>query len=240
MVTMKVYFRTFHISIDGNSGTAFAIDVDSRQYIVTARHLVEGIPDASPIAIMHDGAWKRTAVNLVGLGQDDIDVAVMAPQIQLVPPGFPVNATCRGLAIGQDAYILGFPFGLSVKMGELNRKFPLPFVKNCVIAACDFETDGKHIMFLDGHANPGFSGGPVVFAETARPDDTMICGVVSSYHCEEISVYNGAVKTSQTVGENTGIALAYGIKHALDLIRENPIGFPLTESHVNRPGEDTA
>ena len=43
MITSNVIHRTFHIRYRNGTGTAFAIDRDGRQYLITARHLVEGV-----------------------------------------------------------------------------------------------------------------------------------------------------------------------------------------------------
>ena len=43
MITTNAIQRTFHIKRSDASGTAFAIDRASRQYLVTARHVVDGI-----------------------------------------------------------------------------------------------------------------------------------------------------------------------------------------------------
>ena len=43
MITTNVLQRTFHLKYGANSGTCFTIDIDGRQYVVTARHVVKDI-----------------------------------------------------------------------------------------------------------------------------------------------------------------------------------------------------
>ena len=43
MITRNVIQRIFHIKRDNSTGTAFTIDRGSKQYLATARHVVEGI-----------------------------------------------------------------------------------------------------------------------------------------------------------------------------------------------------
>ena len=51
MVTSNVIQRTFHIRYGSTTGTAFAIDRNKRQYLITARHVVKGITSGSSIEI---------------------------------------------------------------------------------------------------------------------------------------------------------------------------------------------
>ena len=84
-------------------------------------------------------------------------------------------------------------------------------------------------LLLDGHNNPGFSGGPVV---CQIANELTAIGIVSGYHNEPKSIYVGQSETPFTYYDNTGIVVAAAIDHALDLIQRNPIGFDLT-SGVN-------
>ena len=70
---------------------------------------------------------------------------------------------------GQDAYFLGFPYGLKSEYEDFNNNFPVPFVKKAIVSSLDTDKDcNRQIIFLDGHNNPGFSGGPVVFTELRK------------------------------------------------------------------------
>lgn len=62
-------------------------------------------------------------------------------------------------------YFLGFPFGKlfsDVKFEKANERYSLPFVKKATWSASAPAGDGA-VIFLDGHNNHGFSGGPIVF-----------------------------------------------------------------------------
>ena len=101
MITTNVFQRTFHIRFGDSTGTAFTIDNDSRQYIVTARHVVEGITSGEAVNVFQDRQWKEIKVNVIGVGEDEVDVAVLATSMQLSPP-FPLEANEAGLAYGQQ------------------------------------------------------------------------------------------------------------------------------------------
>lgn len=59
MITTNVLQRTFRIKYGENTGTCFTIDVDDRQYIATARHVVDGIQRKDTIEIFHEGFGRH-------------------------------------------------------------------------------------------------------------------------------------------------------------------------------------
>ena len=56
-----------------------------------------------------------------------------------------------------------------------------------------------------------------------------VAGVIAGYQQKMEPVYLEGKSTSLEFKYNTGIIIAYGIKHAMDLIHQNPIGFDLEE-----------
>ena len=224
MITANILQRTFRISYGNKEGTCFTLDLDGRQYLVTARHVVQSIDSPSTVRIFHDGAWKDLPVQLVGHGAGDIDITVLAAQ-QQVSPTYTVHATLDGLIIGQEVFFLGFPYGFGSEVGKMNDDFPVPFVKKAIVSATD-DSKGSRIFFLDGHNNPGFSGGPVVYCR-ASDGDMMVVGVVSGYISFPEPVYNANHEPVLNYYYNTGIIKTYSIAHATELIRGNPIGFDL-------------
>jgi hypothetical protein len=132
------------------------------------------------------------------------------------------------MMLGQDMYFLGFPYGLSMPMGVENSEFPFPLIKRgCLSALSSLGPNGPVVMFLDGHNNPGFSGGPVLFAKGGQGPANQVAGVISGYLSEwKTVIVNGQTTPAQTQ-ENSGIVQVVAITHALDLIRANPIGVVL-------------
>ena len=82
-------------------------------------------------------------------------------------------------------------------------------------------------MILDGHNNPGFSGGPVVCHIADRNNELTVIGVVSGYRADSIPVLHKGKETELIYQYNTGLVIAYKINLALELINENPIGAEL-------------
>ena len=85
MITSNVIQRTLHIKRDNSEGTAFTLDHGGKQYLVTARHVVEGIASGERIFVVHEGQRKPVKIRVVGVGEGDVDVAVLACQQQLTP-----------------------------------------------------------------------------------------------------------------------------------------------------------
>lgn len=226
MITTNILQRTFQISFEKSFGTCFTVDVDERQYLITARHLVSEMTGAVTVKILHDRQWKELPVKLVGHSKGDADISVLAPGQQL-SPDYPLNPSSAGLGLGQDVYFLGFPYGLITDVGGLNNGFPMPLIKKGIVSSLGFDETGNYIL-LDGHNNPGFSGGPVVFTRLGGPvDELSVAGVVSGYHYQYEPIYQKQHETPLSYKYNTGIIVTYSIRHAMDLIHENPIGIPL-------------
>ena len=226
IITTNILQRTFRIQYDGFTGSCFTIDVDGRQYIITARHFVSSIAGTSVVQIQHENTWKKLQVELVGHGEHGIDITVLAPGIQL-SPAHPLHPTIAGLAISQDMYFLVFPYGLTNDGGNLNANFPIPLVKKGILSALQFGNVKK--LLLDGHNNPGFSGGPVVCRRLHdREDELTVVGVISGYLQTSEPVYDVHNQPSLSYKYNTGIVEAHAISHAVDLIQRNPIGFDIT------------
>jgi len=158
MITANVIHRVFRIRVDQTEGTAFTIDKDRREYLVTAKHIADTVTAGREIEVFGNSAWASLRIELVGHSSGDSDISVLAANRPLTPPGLPMPATSKGVIYGQDMYFLGFPYGFLGKHVFGSNGYPLPFVKRATLSLLDGTT-----YLLDGHNNPGFSGGPVVW-----------------------------------------------------------------------------
>jgi len=221
VITANFIHRTFRVRCGASIGTGFTIDVDGRHYLVTARHVLGNLLQEGTLDVFGNGQWMPLGVNVVGHAPNTIDVSVLAPQRQLSPPGLPVKASSEGLAYGQDVYFLGFPYHFLGNVIFTEEGFPLPFVKRAIMSCF-----GGDVYLLDGHNNPGFSGGPVVFGEPGAPP-TKVAAVISGYKSIPEPIFARDAQTELTYRYNTGIIVSYKIEHALSLIRAHPIGLVL-------------
>jgi hypothetical protein len=112
--------------------------------------------------------------------------------------------------------------------GELMYGRPMPFVKKGTLSAGWDPDDSVKRLYVDAINNEGFSGGPLVFKEHTS-GKLKVAAVVSKYKTEPEPVLDkDGEETGMTVEYNTGFLIAYSIKHALDLIKLNPVGLPVS------------
>lgn len=211
ILTNNVLQRILCIRTGESVGTAFTIDHEARQYIVTARHVVDGIASVCAISIRRQRQWVDVPVNVVGLGDADADVAVLAHAKPVTPShSLGVDGTFH---IGQAVAFPGFPFGWDGGAENINHGFPIPFVKAGIISAMVSEPSKR--IYIDAHGNPGFSGAPLIVSLRDQPSTFKVVGVVVDSRNDPIT------------GEHAGIVGAVMIKYALDLIDANPVGAPI-------------
>jgi hypothetical protein len=209
-VTSNALFRTFMIETNVGRGTAFSIDVDNREYWITAKHMFTGIK-TGPAGVFstnkvqanilsqagdgdegHDLHWGTEAFTVIDPGKD-IDILVLVPDHLLLGVGrdFNLATGVDGIGFGGDCEFLGFPYGGGWKTQVANSTPPggnrwawLPYVKHCTVSAL-LHDKGLGIWVLDGINNEGFSGGPVLFA---TGPNQKVFAVISGFHQEPLEV----------------------------------------------------
>src|SRR5262245_5802097 len=133
-------------------GTASGIVIDTRGYVVTSNHVLEGAPSIDVQVIFPDG--RRLAADVVGRDAPS-DVAVVRLR---VPPNDLSAARfgdSDGAEIGEWVLAVGSPLGLeqTITAGIISGRGPLEGGDG-VAAQVYLQTDAK--------VNPGNSGGPLV------------------------------------------------------------------------------
>jgi hypothetical protein len=247
-VTNNVMFRTFMVKGKG-IGTIFSIDVDDREYWVTAKHILVGPKQhlgtveekTITLGIMSQTEsnkdWNDITFKVIDPG-NDVDIVVLAPESSLMGsnPVQTAKVGSEGTMFGGECEFLGFPFGAGwVTQYEKSEMLRIPFVKHCTVSG--EITSPQRIWVLDGIINEGFSGGPVV-VETG-PQQHII-GVISGFRREPIEVVPLSDLTPPQPGKtatpssdshpkeaalaNTGFIFAYDMTCAIDAIKKNPIG----------------
>lgn len=223
----EVSTQVFRIRIGQEFGTAFTIDVDSQQYLVTVDHLVPtGCAECS-LDIWLDNAW----ISLTGraIRPRSRDVAAVAISLtERLSPESTAWSTVDELDLAQQVYFIGFPFGLRTAENTGAQISEIPFVKAGILSAIDSRNPRAVILYVDGHNNPGFSGGPVVFFPQGEAMP-RIAGVLIGYRWDALPVVKreelrdpGAesYKGLYTRG-NSGIVVAFSIEHLVEAIRES-------------------
>lgn len=229
----------FNIKYDNRVGSSFIIDVDNKQYIITARHIIPYAKKGAKISIYTGGEWNEFVIEPIYPRDKNIDIVALVTD-KPIAPKMSIDVGEKGIYVGQDVYFLGFPFGLASQVDD-PKKMLVPFIKKGILSAIDFRKSSGHVLYIDGHNNPGFSGGPVIYSNYNDKEALYIAGVISGYRAEPSKVHEGkerqdtqsfVFKDSNVVHyvfENTGIVIAYSIDHIIEEIKRNPIGFPLVK-----------
>ena len=208
-VTSNALFRTFMIQTNFGRGTTFSIDVDNREYWMTAKHMFTGVK-TGPAGVFttktvqadilsqtgdggegHDLHWTTQTFTVIDPGKD-IDILVLVPDHLLLPYARDFNLKAGDeVPMGGDCEFLGFPYGGGWKGQFSDGKQPdtkswlwLPYIKHCTLSA-QVREEGLLIWVLDGINNEGFSGGPVLYA---TGQDQRVFAVISGFHQEPLEV----------------------------------------------------
>ena len=206
--TGNVLSRVYQIKFNGESGTAFVLDYEDRQYFVTARHIMQTAAEGAKASVQLQGLnepmKERSVIVLLGKNKC-VDVAVLVPTEKNIITAEAIPYPYK-FAFGQEAYFLGFPYGLFTSTNQggaaaLIKHAYISAVVSCKSVYSDGDTDQDFIL-LDGFNNPGFSGGPIVAPDMFSPFTNIrlqkLVGVVA-----------GFVKAES---QNTGIVFATPIE----------------------------
>lgn len=220
MTQIGIVAATYRVQAGDQTGTMFALEIENQQYLVTARHLA--LDEGEALKIEWEQGWVSAPADLIGHCGGEVDISVYSASQclpRLLDPEWHGLEVEPDLRLGEDIRFYGFPYGLSTSRG--NETVPVPLVKAGIVSGFFGNTQlGPDSSFLiDGHNNPGFSGGPVV---SIRDGKYRVAGVVSGYlpHDEDVRsrMSDENDEPSEYVQQNSGIMLAWNIQHVVDLI----------------------
>lgn len=170
----------------GRPGTAFVVaGSGGRCFLVTAAHLCTTDPEEQ---VTIRNAWWAGAEPITLVlprhgGRDELgDLAAfeLPPEVPRTNDGNPVGLTvASGLMPSQECWILGFPYGLLHSHITTLSGQQVPLAKRGAMAGNFVREDGTLGLYLDLIANPGFSGGPVLFRSLISPGQLYVGGVVT-------------------------------------------------------------
>jgi hypothetical protein len=260
MPTTNILFKTFMIRTKTDEGTMFSIDVDDREYWLTAKHILTGrksgpageVTEKSVSLDVLDPVgeavkWNPVEFTVIDPGKD-IDIVVLVPESPLQEPPIPSLKVLSGnVGMGGECSFLGYPYAntwtATFSNSAGSAAYKMPFIKHCYISGI---IRGPASMFvLDGINNFGFSGGPVLY--DTGPNQVVI-GVISGYHTEPGEVHSieipnpsssgtsqgarpNATRKENVVDLNSGIIIAYMAELAVDAIKKHPVGRPFAAAH---------
>lgn len=198
-------------------GTAFTMDVDGLEYLVTARHLFDLTAATHQIGLFRNNEWISFKPVAIEFSRSEADIAVLRLHERLTPEQLKIVPSIARYALGQDVYILGFPHMMHEDVGSMLNGYPCALVKRGTAASLGAGDTG--VLFVDTLCNEGFSGGPVVFCPAGDPSSIHVSGVISGYRIEHEPVLSKDTgePTGDYVTVNTGLLRAYNIKLAVEL-----------------------
>jgi hypothetical protein len=225
-VTSNVLLRVLRFQSGDKSGTAFTVEVDGQQYLITARHNLVKPDTKVDIKLFLNGAWRSFKARAIYPDNDSVDIVALDVG-QKVTIDFSFEPTSHDIIIGQQVYFVGYPWGLGSRGRLPGSIAEIPFVKSGVLSAIDGRQTDAVIFYVDGDNNPGFSGAPIVYRHS-KTGAYRVAAVVRGYRSEAFPVLKK--KDLQNLGAkayedlytrgNSGIIVAYKIKHIVDAIQK--------------------
>lgn len=213
----EMLMRTMLINNGRKYGTAFKVDYQGRIYLVTARHMVEGMPtNKANFQVWKENRWQDLpTVRTLFPKSSDVDIAVLETYEKITQP-YQITAddTGGGVTFGQQVWFLGYPFQLMTRT-QTGESFP--FMKRGTLSAIDARDPSAILIFIDGFNNEGFSGGPVIYWDFNQHKYSLLA-VVKGYLPENaMAKINGEnVKTQYLV--NSGILIGFSTSHIKEAI----------------------
>jgi S1-C subfamily serine protease len=116
----EMVYRTNFIKKKGGNegGTAFAIDYKGKIYLVTARHVVDGVENSDvTLEMRRSNKWEDYhTLKTIYPSSPDVDIAVFSTNETATQPfGVGLAGTTSGIGVtfGQVVWFIGYPFGMS-------------------------------------------------------------------------------------------------------------------------------
>ena len=233
MVTTAILERVFYIKYGDNIGSCFTVEVGTSQYLVTARHVLENEEDELLGARERDFEFQL----LIGESFQTIRGSLLCHETQLADVAIirlsedisnrtEILYDTNQIIFGADAFFLGFPYGfVAPDNGNINNGNAIPLIKKATVSVVRRELEIARI-YLDGHNNKGFSGGPVICPQRQGNRYLMkIIGVNTGYmpHEGEIEIELFDDDGEPYVDrfeylENSGIFMATHINETFEMI----------------------
>lgn len=216
----EILKRTLFIAVGDHTGTAFKIDDQGKVYLVTARHMVAGLPTvAATIKVWREDKWEDLkTVRTLFPPSNDVDIAVLETDERVTQPYEiqPITEQNRGgVTFGQQVWFLGYPYGLRTRFSNVQ----LPFIKRGTMSAIDASNQKAVVLYIDAFNNPGFSGGPIIYWDFTN-HVIRIAGVVQGYRPETAKVVLNGTQVDTQFLVNSGILVGYSMTHVAEAIEQ--------------------
>ena len=217
----KLFQITYNIKVENSSsGSAFTFESNGERFLITARHVVDS--PSKRVEVETERGFELVEYSrCIYPSNREVDlVAIKVENSKDLDLNFHpkfLKYSSHGLGLGFETFFLGYPYGLrNASFRGKNRSFGL--VKKAINSGVSYDSSGNAIGFLlDGHNNPGFSGGPCCcFIE----NKWHLIGGISSYVVQQDSLFDERGTLRMIINENSGIIHCHNIKHLLDELKK--------------------
>ncbi len=179
MFPINILDIVHQLKIDNKSmGTCFTIIKNNIPYLITARHVVS---NANIIQINTNSGWENLDYkNIIFPDNLEVDIAaILLDDIYINSLKFvSFEYTTDNLVLAGDSYFFGYPYNLQNNNVSIMTR-GAAIIKKAIISGDVYDANRNSIGFLlDGHNNPGFSGGPCLSESDTKK--WIIFGVISS------------------------------------------------------------
>ena len=213
----NVIERTFHIRTSAGNGTAFAIEYNGQQYLVTAKHIVKNDYDdllpGETVRLLSDQGMEIQPVARIETcdgdpNSGDVDIAVL--QLNQSLP-FQGNAPALGrpeelfvpqtVAMPTAEHWVGFRTGfvITTRTGAIGK-----------IVKSEHRASHTGDFLVEIEAYPGFSGSPLVCWDTEG--QARLAGIATRFSWRTLQAFGPEPVHSGFIG-------CFHIQHAVDLIQ---------------------
>ena len=227
-VTSNVLGRVLQVRSPSTSCSAFTIEIEKKQYLVTARHCLDGVTDSKNLMVRRGSVWGPVVGPVFLPSNSEVDIAAIG-LAQPITLDSEFQPTSDGIALGQPVFFIGYPYDFSTKWkpSDSPNLSEVAFIKAGILSAMDSRNPQAIIIYIDGHNNQGFSGGPIVFRPSPN-SQFRVAAVVKGFRGEATPVVKGKNLLDPNAPSyedlytraNTGIVVGYSIEHIVKAIND--------------------
>lgn len=209
-----------YINIKGNGCSGLLFNYQNHDILITAGHCFKTNDDGDTVQFMF--LKKFPVMNVVGVlhkhSNSNVDVAIIDLLTDTIRnQRFIIDFSEPFVAIGETAYLFGFPLGLRTEYHSIpgsSGGYFYPIVRSGIIAGAN---SGRFLteIILDINSNGQNSGGPIAVVDE-RTNLLRVIGVNKGSWRERDSLYiDGSWHVYQ---RNSGLSLSHGIVHLREIL----------------------
>lgn len=241
-IERDILSRVLYIQTSNGKGTGFAVSIDGKEYLITAKHVIDSPTCLAAIGeklkIYKNDEWVDYTINhIYRHSNNELDVCAISFDNQIMPKSLSsIEINCEGMRHGENCRFLGFPETWNtdgkehncIPIGGETWPYPIPFIKRCIMSKPAY-ISGLNIYYIDSVVNKGFSGAPLIF-QHSKTGKLQIAGVCVKHKLDKHSILskrdqNGTIQPLQESSQTySDMSVVHPIGYIKVLIERNPFG----------------